>query len=98
MQKLLGVCAKAGLLNEADGKYSPVKSSYRCKDESVPFIVLEGLDGSGKILPLYTSTLLEFLLHFFRKDHNCSKNSEAIQYERSTNTTKDDNPFSRFFR
>lgn len=44
---MLNICEKDGLLNEVDGKYFTVQTNNKCKDESIPFVVIEGLDGSG---------------------------------------------------
>lgn len=48
VQELLNICKKDGLLNEVDGKLLPVETSNKCKDESIPFVVIEGLDGAGQ--------------------------------------------------
>lgn len=31
-----------------DGKYLPAVTNSKYKDESMPFVVIEGLDGTGK--------------------------------------------------
>lgn len=48
VQKLLNICKNDGLLNEIDGKYHPIETGAKCKDASVPFVVIEGLDGTGQ--------------------------------------------------
>ncbi|KAJ6633819.1 UMP-CMP kinase 2, mitochondrial [Pseudolycoriella hygida] len=48
VQKLLNICKETGILKEFNGRYLHVETSDKCKTESAPFIVIEGLDGTGK--------------------------------------------------
>lgn len=48
VEKLLSFCKNDGLIIEADGKYCTGERNDKLKDHSVPFIVVEGLDASGK--------------------------------------------------
>lgn len=48
VQKVLQICTNEGILEEDGGKYLPNVSSGIQKDDAMPFLVIEGLDGSGK--------------------------------------------------
>lgn len=48
VQKLFHICKEDGLIVEVDNQYIPGDTFAGCKDASIPFVVIEGLDGSGK--------------------------------------------------
>lgn len=47
IQQLLNICKNDGVLKECNGRYLPVETNHKSKSESAPFIVIEGLDGTG---------------------------------------------------
>lgn len=48
IQKLLNICKNDGVLKECNGQYLPVDTVPKSKPDSAPFIVIEGLDGTGQ--------------------------------------------------
>lgn len=85
MQQLFHICKQDGLLVETDGKYLHVKTNNKIKDESVPFVVIEGLDGTGK-----TFLLIHNYLNFciVRENITCRKDSGKISHVCLANSPK----------
>ncbi|CAG7725937.1 unnamed protein product [Allacma fusca] len=48
VQKILNICAEEGIVEELNGQYSSSVATDIEKDTAIPFMVIEGLDGSGK--------------------------------------------------